>query len=73
MAVGGGGSKDIYNYGILKLSRIMNLMGKEIGQSGAEMVVNVVCDDRPVNADELLILKLLDKEKKLEEQKIQQE
>tara|TARA_Y100000114_G_scaffold71480_1_gene65451 strand:+ start:3079 stop:3336 length:258 start_codon:yes stop_codon:yes gene_type:complete len=31
MAVGGGGSKDIYNYGILKLSRIMNLMGREIG------------------------------------------
>ena len=58
MAVGGGGSKDIYNYGILKLSRIMNLMGREIGQSGAEMVVNVVCDDRPVNADELLILKV---------------
>ena len=58
MAVGGVGSKDIYNYGILKLSRIMNLMGREIGQSGAEMVVNVECDDRPVNADELLILKV---------------
>ena len=55
---GGSKPKNIYNYGLVKFGEIVKVMTSEITEKGSDMVVRVVCEDQPVNADELTLLRV---------------
>mgnify|MGYP003677945118 FL=1 len=55
---GGSKPKNIYNYGLVKFGEITKVLAGEITEAGSDMVVRVVCEDQPVNADELTLLRV---------------
>tara|TARA_R100001510_G_scaffold54820_1_gene57971 strand:+ start:6782 stop:7126 length:345 start_codon:yes stop_codon:yes gene_type:complete len=55
---GGSKPKNIYSYGLIKFGEITKVLAGEITEAGSDMVVRVVCEDQPVNADELTLLRV---------------
>lgn len=55
---GGQKAKNVYNYGLVKFGEIVKVMTGEITEKGSDMVVRVVCEDRPVSDDELIVLRV---------------